>query len=82
MDLHKFALSKYVAKIPKLRSKSGVNMVNATFAYSFKCKCRIYHLCPKLTPQVLNFCYIFTMRKFVQINKSTTIFYGLCSLRP
>ena len=31
---------------------------------------RMYHICPRFTPQFLHFWDIFTMRKFVQINKS------------
>ena len=31
MDLHKFAPGKYVANFLKAESKSGTNMVNATF---------------------------------------------------
>ena len=33
MDLHKFAPCKHVAKMQKLRSKSGAKMINVTFAY-------------------------------------------------
>lgn len=35
MDLPKFAYCNYVAKMQKLRGKSGAKMVNATFACYF-----------------------------------------------
>ena len=63
VDLHKFALGKCVAKLWKLRSKSGAKMVNATFAWAFLLtrsvlvfKGGIYHLCPTIYPSVVTFC--------------------------
>ena len=66
MDLHKFALGKCVAKLWKLRSKSGAKIVNATFAWAFLLtrsvlvlKGGIYHLCPTIYPSVVTFCAIY-----------------------
>ena len=56
MNLHKYALSNTWQQFKNWRVNLG--------------QIRIYHICPRFTPQFLHFWNIFTMRKFVQINKS------------
>ena len=60
-----------VAKMLKLRSKYGAEMVNATIAYQMTGgvnklgKCGIYDLYLRFTPQFPQFCDIFAGSKFV-----------------
>lgn len=75
MDLHKFALCKYVANM-SLKSKYiyMAKMVNFTFAYQktgrvkLLSKRGIYHVCHTFTPQYLYTCDIFARSNFVQIH--------------
>ena len=71
MNLHYFALGKYAANLWQMRSKSGANMVNATFASLSYLQpmffgIQMWHLPP--LPNISHFCDIFARSKFVQKN--------------